>query len=130
MRTFQATLDDINVLLSAAEIHALQNLLGRTDRDDDRIDYVRFCRLLENAQYRPLGNKGRRELAPPAPYLSYKVIDRFLELKREGRNPIDLFEVYDLDRTGMVKFFRIFIFCVLKLILYRCLISLDRCSSI
>jgi len=103
MRTFQATLDDINVLLSASELHAVQNQLGRPDANDDRIDYVQFCRLLENAQYRPLGNKGRREPAQPAPYLSFKVIDRFIALKREGRNPRDLFEVYDLDRIGMVS---------------------------
>jgi hypothetical protein len=99
MRTFQAILDEINVLLSGAELTAVQNQLGRPD--DDRIDYVRFCRLVENTQYRP-GQKGRRDLGQMAPYLSYKVIDRYLLLKREGRHPRDMFEVYDLDRTGMI----------------------------
>ena len=50
------------------------------------------------------GAKGRRDYDQSVPYLNYKVIDRFLVLRREGRDPRDMFEAYDLDRLGMVFF--------------------------
>lgn len=35
-------------------------------------------------------------------YLTSRVLQRVRELRREGRDPRDIFEAHDLDRTGLV----------------------------
>ena len=120
LRTFQTTLDDIGVLLSAVEIHALESYFGRPE--DNLIDYQAFCQTFfdDNAKtdlqrstgfnrsgrhstsrLRDSANdsyvRDRDNLPPPS-----RITDTLRKLKRDGKDPRDIFEAYDLDQTGMV----------------------------
>jgi Ca2+-binding EF-hand superfamily protein len=121
LRTFQSTLDEIGVLLSATEIHALQSYFGRPE--DNLIDYHSFCQTFFEDTIRGEVNKfnrhqhqhhtslrgsgsgqGRsgfdrdRDNLP----LPSRITDTLRKLKGEGKDPRDIFEAYDLDQTGMV----------------------------
>lgn len=118
LRTFQSTLDDIGVLLSATEIHAVQSYFGRPE--DNLIDYHSFCQTFfedttrshlksntynnSSRQIRGGGTIGRnsydrdRDSLP----LPSRITDTLRKLKSEGKDPRDIFEAYDLDQTGLV----------------------------
>ena len=122
LRTFQSTLDEIGVLLSATEIHALQSYFGRPE--DNLIDYHSFCQTFfadtihsdlaksnshnyssrhQNTTHRSGGGKSRnfdrdRDSLP----LPSRITDTLRKLKSEGKDPRDIFEAYDLDQTGLV----------------------------
>jgi Ca2+-binding EF-hand superfamily protein len=118
MRTFQSTLDELGVLLSATELHAVQSYFGRPE--DSMIDYHAFCTTFfdnnvrnltksntySNSRQHPDGDRkgdrnslyhDRDHLPPPS-----RITDTLRKLKSDGKDPRDIFEAYDLDQTGMV----------------------------
>lgn len=111
IRTFQSTLDDIGVILTPPDIHAVQKMFGRPE--DDLVDYSLFCRdVLEDSissrRGYPSGGDTHRyhrrsqdhgESFPPAT----RVTETLRHLRNTGQDPRDIFEAYDLDRTGMVS---------------------------
>ena len=98
LRTFQSTMDEMSVMLSGMEINAILSQFGRSE--DDRIDYIKFCRMIEQMQFKS-GARGRRD-SSQASYLSSRVVDRFLQLRQEGREIRDVFEGFDINKTGMI----------------------------
>lgn len=127
VRSFQMALDEVGVTLTTSELQAMMSTYGRPD--DDRLFYDSFCRLVEgngNQNQRDSNNNNNRDRererdressreskdnfgntmnrgSNEEPYVNARVIQRLKELKADGRNPMDMFEVYDLDRTGMVS---------------------------
>ena len=123
VRAFQMSLEEVGVVLTTSELQAIMSTYGRGD--DDRLFYDSFCRLVEGAANNNTitqvgrdrdressreSKEGSHQLAMTVtrssmdePYVNGRVLQRFKELKADGRNPMDMFEVYDLDRTGMVR---------------------------
>lgn len=105
IRDFVGVIEDLGVLLANQDIRLLQGHFEASD-SVDCVAYEPFCRMVMT------GSAGR----PPAPqavhpsaptYLtSPRSLERFADLKAEGRNPRDLFEAYDLDVTGVVDVWR------------------------
>ena len=101
MRTFQGILDDqLGIMLTAPEIHAIYSELGRPE--DDKVDYLRFCRLLQQRKKSGGGGIGGGDYGENPPYFGYKTVERVLQLRKEGRNPQDLFHALDLDHLGLI----------------------------
>jgi len=120
LRTFQSTLDELGVMLSATELHAIQSYFGRPE--DNMIDYHTFCATffedtVHNATrsksytrdhyHNSRGHHGgmtrhsydRDRDNLPAPS---RITETLRKLKRDGKDPRDIFEAYDLDQTGLV----------------------------
>lgn len=111
LRTFQSTLDDIGVILTPPDLHAVQKMFGRPD--DDLVDYSLFCQdvlqdsISAHRGYPSGGDASRyhrrsnetRDAFPPAT----RVTETLRHLRNIGQDPRDIFEAYDLDRTGMVS---------------------------
>ena len=114
LRTFQGTLDDIGVILTAPDIHAIQKMFGRPE--DDMVDYCLFCEdflgdTISSGRGYPSGGDTSRyhrhppvaadhtgDIFPPATRLT----ETLRQLRNTGQDPRDIFEAYDLDRTGQV----------------------------
>ena len=94
--TLVLALEDCGIPVSAVESMALQQAYGRAD--DDSVDAAAFCEAVDGG-----GSGGRpgRGMGDAAVYAG--VAARLRELQAEGRNPRDIFEAYDLDRTGAVR---------------------------
>lgn len=110
LRTFQSTLQDVHVQLSQPELQLIVSQFGRPE--DDKIYYDSFCRSLDGVPAQDLSTSfaqdpantiGLSASSGPAPYLSTRVLQRVRELRKEGRDPRDIFEAQDLDNTGMVS---------------------------
>jgi Ca2+-binding EF-hand superfamily protein len=114
VRSLQMALEEVGIVPTSSELQALCTIYGRPE--DDRLFYDSLCRMIE-------GNNRDKERErdnlsvdnnstnfPPSnaqmttvPYLNARVVQRLRDLKNDGKNPLDLFEVYDLDRTGLVS---------------------------
>jgi Ca2+-binding EF-hand superfamily protein len=114
MRSLQVALEEIGIVLTTSEFHAVMSLYGRPD--DDRIFYDSFCRTIDNqSNIRDRDREPSRESKDNAPskssgkepYLTSRVMQRLKELKNDGRNPLSIFEVHDLDHTGLVSSVRV-----------------------
>lgn len=107
--TFQVTLEELGVSLTAVDINAVVSLFGHPETDS--IDYEEFCSSMDSFL-------GQRESsnAPSlaASWITPRIIDRFRIARREGQNPRDLFDILDIDRTGLVCSQR---FLLLKLLI-------------
>jgi Ca2+-binding EF-hand superfamily protein len=103
--TFQTTLDDIGVILSPQDLFALSAVYG--DREIDAVDYEAFCKGMDEFISNVEMNTVR---AGDVSWVTPRTIDRLRILRREGQNPIDILMVYDLDQTGLVRFFTLSIF--------------------
>jgi Ca2+-binding EF-hand superfamily protein len=112
LRTFQSILDEIGVILSASDIHALRRHYGRPE--DDYIDYVDFCQTalghdlrstfnatLEESHNFSSTNKQStlRDTFPPPS----RATETLRALKETGQDPRDIFQAYDLEDTGLVS---------------------------
>jgi hypothetical protein len=134
VRTFQAVLGDIGVLLSPSDLQTAYGLFGRPD--DGGIHYEPFMRAVEantstiyppalqasQQQPGPLSlHLPQRPPPPPvslslnssrsfaaAPYVNPRVLSRLREIRAEGIDPREYFAAHDVDRSGMV---RIYSFC-------------------
>merc|ERR1712216_979741 len=89
-----------NVLLSAMEINAILAQFGRPE--DDRIDYIKFSRMIEQQQFKS-GARGPRDTAGQAPYLNRRAIDKFLQLRAAGTEPRHVLEGFDMNRSGLIS---------------------------
>eukprot|EP01036_Dinobryon_divergens_P023157 gene23157-31476_t len=120
LRTLQGTLQDMGVLLTPSEVQIVTAQFGQPE--DDRA----FCKGLDSfmgtAAPKPAEQKAASKPAEPTVitelpvtmvaqsqalpgfnvYVTQRVLQRVKELRREGRDPRDIFEANDLDRTGMV----------------------------
>lgn len=92
-RAFQVTLEDLGVMLTSADIIVIQAVYGRPE--DEKICYEAFCRLINVPATNTRNNND-------APFANPRTVQRIRELRTEGRDPRDIFEPYDLDRTGMI----------------------------
>ena len=75
----------------------------------DCISYEPFCRMIMggSAGRGPAPTRGQAgQPSTPAYLMSSRTLDRFADLKAEGRNPRDLFEAYDVDVSGVVDVWR------------------------
>lgn len=89
----------INV--TAPESMALQQAYGKPG--DDSIDYDSLCAAVDAALGGISGAAGSARKTDLV-YFNMRVAQRLKELQQEGRHPRDMFEGYDLDRTGTVSF--------------------------
>eukprot|EP01038_Epipyxis_sp_PR26KG_P005601 gene5601-7730_t len=115
LRAVHTTLHDIGIILGISEQHMIASLYGRPE--DDSVYYDSFCRGIDNAvngqtvgllQPVMTSNYGTNRVIETtssinAPYLSHRVLQRFRELRMDRRDPRDMFEAHDLDRSGCVS---------------------------
>ena len=120
VHTFQSTLEDLHVPLHPSDLLALRLVFGSEgddhhshrgasayDREDDEINYDKFCVVCFDERDTPritaapaaTRTKAGTSLLPP----SRRLTQRLQELRRDGKDPLDIFEAYDLDNTGMVR---------------------------
>jgi Ca2+-binding EF-hand superfamily protein len=110
-RSFEGVLEEMGVFVSNSDLHTIYALFGRPE--DDCIDYEAFCSWVMQCTpaHSPRGagtgagtgaGAGYGLDAAP-PYAGPRVLQRLRELRQEGRDPFDIFEVHDLDRTGTVS---------------------------
>jgi len=97
---FMQILESLLVTLTSEEIKVLHHLLGRPE--DEKIDYFRFCRMIEYASYTS-GARYKRDVNGFKPYLSSKVIERYIQLKDENCCPKYLLSKFDRDGDGIVN---------------------------
>jgi Ca2+-binding EF-hand superfamily protein len=95
-RDFEGTLDDLGVLMNSTDLANLYSMFGRPE--DDAVDYRAFSSWV--MQYTPV--QSPRALHDAPSYASPRVIQRLRDLRLEGRDPRDIFEIHDLNRTGTV----------------------------
>ncbi|RYH20832.1 hypothetical protein EON65_22380 [archaeon] len=95
MYTLQRIMEDLGILLNPSEISTIYGLYGRVG--EENVYYDSLCRALETSSISLNVNDMQ------VTYLSEKVLSRLRDLRQHGRNPRDMFEAYDLDRTGLMS---------------------------
>ena len=93
-------LENFMITLTSIEMTALHQFFGRSE--DDKIDYFRFCRMVEYASYTSEARQ-KRDINGGKPYLSSMVVERYIWLREENRCPKYLLSKYDLDDNGLVN---------------------------
>ncbi len=131
-RILQMILEELSIVITTSELYVLYQSYGKSD--DDRFFYDSFCRAVDSV---PTLEKSVSGLPPSgnlnssmngnnlsssvsmssAAYLSARVLQKYKELKSDGRYPLELFQVYDLERNGMVNDFSTFF---LNIFIYAC----------
>jgi Ca2+-binding EF-hand superfamily protein len=103
-RALVSVLEEYGQVLSTSELHSLMSLYGRMD--DDLFFYDAFVRAIEASPSQfPRGSQSGplsgMSVDQPA-YITPRVLQRYRELRQEGRGLRDLCEVHDLDHTGQI----------------------------
>ena len=103
LRAFQTVLEDLRVMVTSADLQLISSLFSR--RDDSQINYEAFC----SAYAATAGGSAAANTAAStgvssgvAAYLNQRTFQRVKDLRAGGRDPQDMFEAYDLERTGCV----------------------------
>jgi Ca2+-binding EF-hand superfamily protein len=104
-RVLLSVLEEYGQVLSTSELHSLMSLYGRID--DDMFFFDAFVRAVEASPLQlPKGSHpgtvSGMSLDQPA-YITPRVLQRYRELKQEGRGLRDLCEIHDLDHMGQIS---------------------------
>lgn len=105
-KTFQSTVSDLGVMLSATDIHAVESFFGQ----QGSIDYQQFCEWCASVAGEGLPTPSRRQQVnasrdrnvPLAFLHTPHVVERYMELKRSRTDPRDIFEDADVSRSGKI----------------------------
>ena len=105
VRDFVRVIEDLGVPLTNQDIRLLQ-MHFEAPGTVDGIAYESFCRMIITGSTAPGPVPRAGSSSAPAYLVSPRTLERYADLKAEGRSPRDLFEAYDLDVTGIVDVWR------------------------
>jgi len=109
-RVFVRSTDEIGLMLTNGDISIIQ---AAFPGGVERIDYEALWRYVQanntsSSRAGPPGTatRGMMGFSREPLYVNPRTLSRMAECRADGRNPRDLFEAYDLDRTGLVDAWR------------------------
>ena len=111
-RVFVRATDEIGLMLTNGDVSIIQ---AAFPGGVDRIDYEALWRYVQSnntssSRAAAPGTAARgsstRGFAREPKYLNARTLSRLADCRADGRDPRDLFEAYDLDRTGLVDAWR------------------------
>jgi Ca2+-binding EF-hand superfamily protein len=104
--SFQSIIDDLGILLSPADLYAIESVYGHPNFDS--IDYESFSTSMDEF-IKNSGNRGTQRMTITASHMGIakwitpRILENYRLLRMDGEDPADIFRGLDTDRSGLVK---------------------------